>query len=345
LMERERELLLLLGRETRGTKVADLFVRSVVSAQDDDHFSLVMPAVLGGELFQLLQDVGRLPEKDVQFYAACITVALQHLHGLGIAYRDLKTENVLLSCGVVTHHAGWPVLSDFGLANFVKAANLTTFCGTPAFMAPEVAAATGYGTAADWWSFGILIHQCLTLTTPFEGSNPKATIENIRHNRRVNSLRMQVQEANRDGDGGAIGVCGSEGSGGVGGKDTGGGGGLTEERTPRAIPAISAHAEAMIDSLLELDPAERLGGPLRANDVRTMPFFWGFDWRLIESRRMIPPHADWCRDHARALTRRIELPPLPSFKIEDRRRTTMEESPHEAAKMTKSRLDRATAEF
>ena len=132
----------------------------------------------------------------MQFYAACITVALQHLHGLGIAYRDLKTENVLLSCGVVTHHAGshahahhmglfttwpcpphthahahhmhmlttctctsctctrtragWPVLSDFGLANFVKAGNLTTFCGTPAFMAPEVAAATGYGTAADW---------------------------------------------------------------------------------------------------------------------------------------------------------------------------------------------------
>ena len=80
---------------------------------------------------------------------------------------------------------GWPCLADFGLANFVKNANLTTFCGTAAFIAPEVAASTGYGTAADWWSLGILICQCLTLETPFEGPNPKATIDNVLHGRRV----------------------------------------------------------------------------------------------------------------------------------------------------------------
>jgi hypothetical protein len=53
--------------------------------------------VLGGELFHLLEEYGKMEESAVVFYAACITLALQHLHNLGIAYRDLKTENVLLT--------------------------------------------------------------------------------------------------------------------------------------------------------------------------------------------------------------------------------------------------------
>jgi serine/threonine protein kinase len=54
--------------------------------------------------------------------------------------------------GFSTPAAGWPVLADFGLANWPKNDNLTTFCGTAAFIAPEVAASTGHGSAADWWA-------------------------------------------------------------------------------------------------------------------------------------------------------------------------------------------------
>ena len=55
---------------------------------------------------------------------------------------DLKTENVLLSGGFTHAAAGWPVLADFGLANWLKndGSRLQTFCGTPEFIAPEVCA-------------------------------------------------------------------------------------------------------------------------------------------------------------------------------------------------------------
>jgi len=200
LLEREREVLLLLARESRGKADINLFVQLVAHGQDSACLQLAMTAVLGGELFHLLQETGAMSEADVQFYAANLVMALQHLHSRGIAYRDLKGENVLLSGGFTHAAAGWPVLADFGLANWVQqdGLSLQTFCGTPAFMAPEVAAQNGHGTAADWWSLGVLLYQCLTLRTPFEGPTAHATIENVIHGRRVQVPASSLSEGARD---------------------------------------------------------------------------------------------------------------------------------------------------
>ena len=55
-MERERELLMLLARESRGSRGREMVVRLVTSVDDPYSMQLVMPAVLGGELFHLLQE-------------------------------------------------------------------------------------------------------------------------------------------------------------------------------------------------------------------------------------------------------------------------------------------------
>ena len=55
----------------------------------------------------------RFKEQEAKFYAACITLALGHLHNKNYIYRDLKLENLLLDS------SGYAKLTDFGLAKFL----------------------------------------------------------------------------------------------------------------------------------------------------------------------------------------------------------------------------------
>jgi serine/threonine protein kinase len=66
-------------------------------------------------------------------------------------------------------------LADFGLAKIVKADGLKTFCGTPAYFAPEVLERRGtvagegrYGKPADCWSLGVILYILLTGRPPFD---------------------------------------------------------------------------------------------------------------------------------------------------------------------------------
>lgn len=66
-----------------------------------------------------------------RFYAANINAAFSYLKDLGVVYRDLKPENVLLQAD------GYLKLIDFGFAKNVPGKTYT-FCGTPDYMAPEI---------------------------------------------------------------------------------------------------------------------------------------------------------------------------------------------------------------
>lgn len=76
-------------------------------------------------------------------------------------------------------------LVDFGLAKRIPAAERSrTFCGTPEYVAPEVAACLnykgeGYGRSADWWALGVLLYEMLVGKTPFFSINPQATLRRI----------------------------------------------------------------------------------------------------------------------------------------------------------------------
>ena len=53
---------------------------------------MVLDFLRGGDLFGRLAKEIMFTEKDVQFYMAELVLALDHLHSLGIIYRDLKPE-------------------------------------------------------------------------------------------------------------------------------------------------------------------------------------------------------------------------------------------------------------
>ncbi|KAA0194032.1 Ribosomal protein S6 kinase beta-1 [Fasciolopsis buskii] len=134
---------------------------------------LVLEFLAGGELFMQLEKEGVFMENQASFYLAEITLAIGHLHSMGIIYRDLKPENVLLDI------EGHVKLTDFGLSKErVDRDHLThTFCGTIEYMAPEILLRQGHGRAVDWWSLGTLMYDMLSGAPPFTGEDRKQTIE------------------------------------------------------------------------------------------------------------------------------------------------------------------------
>jgi len=154
--------------------VADL----VASFSDATTLYLLLTYVPGGELFTYLRRFRRFDEDTARFYAAEIVLVLEFLHEQcgGVAFRDLKPENLLLD------EQGHIKLVDFGFAkrltNESSGANngeLTetyTLCGTPEYLAPEVIQNKGHTTAVDWWALGILIFEFLTGYPPFWHQNP-----------------------------------------------------------------------------------------------------------------------------------------------------------------------------
>ncbi|PAA47086.1 hypothetical protein BOX15_Mlig007654g1 [Macrostomum lignano] len=144
--------------------------------QTEGKLYLILEFLRGGDLFSRLSKEIMFTEDDVKFYLAELALALGHLHSLGIIYRDLKPENVLLD------EQGHIKLTDFGLSKesiFDDESKTYSFCGTVEYMAPEVVNRKGHGTASDWWSYGVLMFEMLTGQLPFQGANRKDTMQQI----------------------------------------------------------------------------------------------------------------------------------------------------------------------
>lgn len=244
------------------------------------------------------------------FYAAEVLLALEYLHMLGVVYRDLKPENVLvrddghimlsdfdlsLRCAVsptlIRTHDGDPSKRAGGsafcvqpaciepssvciqpscfmpklfaqknnkksrktraesglLANMLPelvaepTARSMSFVGTHEYLAPEIIKGEGHGSAVDWWTFGIFLHELLYGKTPFKGSGNRATLFNV--------VGQQL-------------------------------------RFPES-PATSYAGRDLIRGLLVKEPQNRLGMKRGATEIKQHPFFEGVNWALI--RCSTPP--------------------------------------------------------
>ncbi|KAG4922603.1 hypothetical protein JHK82_051576 [Glycine max] len=299
----EREILQLLDHP---------FLPTLYTHFETDRFCcLVMEYCPGGDLHTLRQ---RQPGKHfseyaARFYAAEVLLALEYLHMLGVVYRDLKPENVLV------RDDGHIMLSDFDLSlrcavsptlirNFDSdpskrgggafcvqpaciepssvciqpscfmprlfaqknkksrkpkgdpglpsstlpelvaeptTARSMSFVGTHEYLAPEIIKGEGHGSAVDWWTFGIFLHELLYGKTPFKGSGNRATLFNV--------VGQQL-------------------------------------RFPES-PATSYASRDLIRGLLVKEPQHRLGVKRGATEIKQHPFFEGVNWALI--RCSTPP--------------------------------------------------------
>ncbi|GJV04116.1 serine/threonine-protein kinase D6PKL1-like protein [Tanacetum coccineum] len=293
------------------------FLPTLYTHFETDRFScLVMEYCPGGDLHTLRQ---RQPGKHfseyaARFYAAEVLLALEYLHMLGVVYRDLKPENVLV------RDDGHIMLSDFDLSlrctvspTLIKSSSLnsdptkrapnSSFCvqpacieptsaciqpacflpkffpqrnkkkktpkprtdptplfgqlpellaeptgarsmsfvGTHEYLAPEIIKGEGHGSAVDWWTFGIFLHELLYGRTPFKGSGNRATLFNV--------VGQQL-------------------------------------RFPDS-PATSYASRDLIRGLLVKEPQHRLGVKRGATEIKQHPFFEGVNWALI--RCSTPP--------------------------------------------------------
>ncbi|KAJ3272405.1 Chk1 protein kinase [Terramyces sp. JEL0728] len=133
--------------------------------QNDLSIFLIMEYAAGGELFDRIEpDIG-IDEQLAHLYFQQLIMATEYLHSRGIAHRDLKPENMLLD------ERGNLKLTDFGLATVYKYQGntrlLTTPCGTPPYVAPEIHTLSYQGDQVDIWSSGIILYVLLSGNTPW----------------------------------------------------------------------------------------------------------------------------------------------------------------------------------
>lgn len=106
---------------------------------------LVTDLALGGELFDRICRKGSYYESDAADLIRAVLSAVAYLHDHGIVHRDLKPENLLFR---TPEDNADLLIADFGLSRIMDEEQfhvLTTTCGTPGYMAPEIFKKSGHG--------------------------------------------------------------------------------------------------------------------------------------------------------------------------------------------------------
>ncbi len=143
----------------------------------DDLLYYMMPFIQGESLRAKLAREGELPVTEAVRILKEVLDALAYAHRHHVVHRDIKPDNVLLS----ENHA---VVTDFGVAKAVSAStgdsaitSLGVALGTPAYMAPEQAAADpNVDHRADLYAVGAMAYEMLTGRPPFTGANPQSVL-------------------------------------------------------------------------------------------------------------------------------------------------------------------------
>jgi eukaryotic-like serine/threonine-protein kinase len=150
------------------TNIATLFDYG----EDDGVAFLVMELVEGKPVSELIKERGTIEADQVRSIVGQCALALGVAHEAKVVHRDVKPANILV------REDGLVKLTDFGIARAVDASGHTRagdLLGTPNYISPEQALGRPATGASDLYALGVVAHEMLTGSKPFDKGTPIAT--------------------------------------------------------------------------------------------------------------------------------------------------------------------------
>ncbi len=137
---------------------------------------IVMEYVPGGDLKDLLDARGLLPDEKLARLGAEISSGLAHAHEKGVIHRDIKPHNVLID------DHGLSKLADFGIARALDATQATqtgAYLGTALYSSPEQLQGEKVTPKSDVYSLGVTLYEAAVGQAPFTGTPIEVASQHI----------------------------------------------------------------------------------------------------------------------------------------------------------------------
>ena len=148
-------------------------LHDIIIDTNSEYIYLILDYYKNGDLSNFLKNRS-LKEKYTKNYMFQLRDGLKYLIDHSVIHRDLKPQNILLTDDYILK------ITDFGLARYYNNDNMiTTICGSPLYMAPEILKKKKYSIKSDLWSVGVILYQMLYGTLPYKAKNIISLINEI----------------------------------------------------------------------------------------------------------------------------------------------------------------------
>jgi serine/threonine protein kinase len=146
------------------------------SFQTPTNLYMVIDCCSDKTLESLITEKDKFSEEEARFYLAEIIVAIEYIHNIGVLYRDMKPENILIGLD------GHIMLADFGLSkeNVGKNELAKSFLGSPIYLAPEMVTGQGFTQSSDIYAIGIVFYEMLFGEDPYHTNDKVVLYERIK---------------------------------------------------------------------------------------------------------------------------------------------------------------------